>query len=86
MTVSLAADGTIVLEGICSDEDAEPLLQYLSATPAANVDWRNCVGVHTTVVQVLMAAQPKILGPPGSHFLSNDLGPALTRNALKAAG
>ena len=86
MTVSLAADGTIILEGICSDEDAEILLQHLSATPAANVDWRTCAGVHTTVVQVLMAAQPKFLGPPGDHFLSNWLEPALTRNALKSAG
>ena len=31
---------TIVLDGNCPVEDAEPLLQLLQASPAASLDWR----------------------------------------------
>ena len=43
MTVSRRSDGTIVLEGTCPVEDAEPLLQMLLATPAAPVDWTHAI-------------------------------------------
>ena len=35
MTVRLAADGTIELDGVCPIEDAEKLQQYLIADPQA---------------------------------------------------
>lgn len=48
--------GTIVLDGVCPVEDAEPLLQMLQATPAAVVDWSQCQRLHTAVLQVLLAS------------------------------
>jgi len=71
MTVRLTTQGEIVLEGTCSSEDAEILLQHIIATPAAQVDWRACEFAHTAVIQVLMAANPKLLGPPAGSGLRN---------------
>ncbi len=69
MTVSLAADGTIELAGLCAIEDAEKLQQYLLANPHAAVDWRACAEAHTAVVQILLAAKPVVRGPPAGGFL-----------------
>ena len=66
MTIRLSADGAIELAGICSSDEAETLLQHLLATPNATVDWRGCEAAHTAVIQVLMAATPKLLGPPAA--------------------
>ena len=69
MTVRIGDDGTIVLEGACPIDDAEPLLQHLLAHPGAAVDWRRCEHAHTAVLQVLMASGRRLVGPPGSVFL-----------------
>ena len=39
MTVRRSDNGTVILEGACAVEDAEPLLQMLQATPTPAVDW-----------------------------------------------
>jgi hypothetical protein len=77
MTVRLSADGAIELDGSCGSEEAETLLQYLLATPAAHVDWRCCTYAHTAIVQILLAARPVLRGPPASDFLRTHLDPAL---------
>jgi hypothetical protein len=77
MTVRLTTQGEIVLEGACPSEDAEILLQHLTATPAAQVDWRACELAHTAVIQVLMAANPKLLGPPAGSVLRDWVSPIL---------
>jgi hypothetical protein len=64
MTVLTAADGTLFLEGECPNDDAETLLQHLLAAPTAAVDLRNCERAHTSVLQILLAARPRLLGPP----------------------
>ena len=69
MTVRLAADGTVQLEGACPIEDAEVLQRVLLAAPGATVDWRTCTAAHTAVVQILLAAKPILRGPPGDEFL-----------------
>ena len=79
MTVSIASDGTIQLEGECPSEDAETLLQHLSAHPGAVVDWRACEAAHTAVIQVLLAARPKLAGPPRDISLRDWVVPAVTR-------
>jgi hypothetical protein len=61
--------GTIWLEGPCPVEDAEPLLQMLQATPAAAVDWTRCDHLHTAVVQVILAAEPSLLGECGELWI-----------------
>ena len=78
MTVQLLASGTIELEGICPSDDAEVLLQHLLATPGALVDWRACESAHTAVIQILMAAKPRLLGPPAARHLQDWVQPLVT--------
>lgn len=77
MTVRIAPGGLIELLGACPGEDAEPLLRLLLDAPGATVDWRECRGAHTSVVQVLMAARPKLLGPPADTRLKNWVEPVI---------
>ena len=69
MTVRLNSDGVIVLAGACPVEDAETLLEHLQARREGPVDWSGCTALHTAVLQVLMAARPKLLGECGDGFL-----------------
>ena len=69
MSVTRSDDGTVVLVGACGVEEAEPLLQMLVATPAASVDWRRCTYLHTTVIQVVLAARPRLEGPCGDAWV-----------------
>lgn len=80
MTVQMSGNA-ILLEGICPSEDAEALLQCLSASPAASIDWRACESAHTAVIQVLMASTAKLVGPPAGPALRDWVAPALTRVA-----
>lgn len=70
MTVRTDDDGVILLEGACPIEDAEALLLSLSTSTDTVVDWRGCEAAHTAVVQVLLAASPRLIGPPASDFLA----------------
>ena len=69
MTVSRRSDGTIVLDGSCPIEDAEPLLELLLATPAAPFDWTQCDYLHTAVLQVILAARPSFSGQCGDAWV-----------------
>jgi hypothetical protein len=77
MTVSVHDNGAIQLRGSCKIEDAETLLQMLLANVNVTVDWRSCDYAHTAVIQVLLALQPTMIGPPASEFLSAYLGEIL---------
>lgn len=70
MTICRAADGTIVLDGACPVEDAEPLLQMLLATPQSPIDWSRCRKPHTAVVQILIAADRVPIGPCGDGWIA----------------
>ena len=82
MTVRAAGDGCIELAGTCPSADAEPLLRLLLSMPGARVDWRGCHGAHAAVVQVLMAAKPKLLGPAADRSLGRWVAPAITANRI----
>jgi hypothetical protein len=69
MTVRLNEAGVIVIEGKSPVEDAEILLEHLHTHPSATIDCSGCHFMHTAVVQVLMAANPKMLGPCGDDFV-----------------
>jgi hypothetical protein len=69
MTVRSSAQGAIVLEGACPSEDADVLVQHLLASPEAALDWRACEAAHSAVIQVLMAARPRLVGPPAGEAL-----------------
>lgn len=78
MTIRTSGDSSIELVGTCPSADAEPLLRLLLATPGATVDWRACQSAHTAVVQVLIAAEPKLLGPPADARLEQWVAPLIT--------
>ena len=80
MTVRLASDGVIVLDGVCPVEDAEALQQLLMRHPSARVDWSSCERAHTAVLQVLLAARPEVCGPTRSAFLRDWILPILSRS------
>jgi hypothetical protein len=86
MTVELEPDGMIGLKGICPSADAEALLEHLLVSPDVAVDWRECESAHTAVIQVLLAAKPKLLGPPMSAFLSERIEPLLQRTGPGITG
>lgn len=69
MTVRRDNKGSIIIEGDCGAEDAETLLQMLLATPSVPVDWAGCGELHTAVVQVILAAKPKLMGTCGDPWL-----------------
>ena len=70
MSVRLDEGGTIRLEGNCPVEEAESLLALLQAHPNAAVDWSECQRLHTSLVQVLLAASPEIQGTCADSFIS----------------
>jgi len=69
MTVRLDNEGVIILAGECPVEDAETLLEHLQARGDGPVDWSGCTALHTAVLQILMAARPKLLGECGDGFV-----------------
>ena len=82
MTVEVDRDGTLLLIGDCPSEDAEPLLQQLIGAPAAAVDWRGCQSAHCAVIQVLIVARRRVVGPPGSAALERWVAPLLVGRAV----
>lgn len=79
MSVLVLENGTVSLEGDCSIEDAETLLQHLLDDLDAPVDLRRCSSAHTAVIQVLMASGRGVLGPPEGEFLAKFIAPTLPR-------
>lgn len=73
MSVHDAGSGIIELRGACTLEDAESLQQQLLGDPNRVVDWRNCETAHTAVIQVLLVAKPRLIGPPIGRFLRERL-------------
>jgi hypothetical protein len=69
MSVTREHDGTIVLEGACPVEDAEPLLQLLQKSPDGALDWGRCNHLHTAVLQVILAARIAPAGPCGDSWV-----------------
>ena len=57
-------DGKVLLVGDCPSDEAEVLLRLLQENPEVAVDWTGCERAHTAVVQVLLAANRPVQGPP----------------------
>jgi hypothetical protein len=61
--MSVIVDGLCIrLEGRCLVDDAEPLLLALQDSPGATVEVGAADRLHLAVVQILLAAQPKLVG------------------------
>jgi hypothetical protein len=69
LTIRRVDEGILILDGTCSVDDAELLLQMLLATPDAIVDWTQCRQLHTAVLQVIMASGNTPLGPCGDAWV-----------------
>ena len=63
-------DGIARLSGTCPIEEAEALAQFLAATPDARLDLAGCTGLHSALLQVVLAAAPAILAAPADPFLA----------------
>ena len=81
MSVRRREDGVVVLEGACSVEDAEPLLQALLGSANATCDWMRCDHVHTAVAQVLLMVAPTMVGPCGDAWMDQWMAPEIERRA-----
>jgi hypothetical protein len=77
--MSARLDGNvIVLEGACRVEDAEPLLGWLQADRGLIVDLTGAEHLHTSVLQVLMAVRPALIGTVRDAFIREWLTPAFS--------
>jgi len=63
----------IELSGACSVEEAELLKDWMLAHPDWAVDAGQCEYMHTAVIQVLIAAQPKWFAWPKPPHLCKAL-------------
>jgi hypothetical protein len=63
-------EGVARLTGSCTVEEAEPLLDWLRATPDPALDLSACLAAHSAVVQVLLAARPRVVAPPPDPVLA----------------
>ena len=62
------------LEGNVAVDDAETLGQWLREQPAPAVHLGKCEHVHGSVLQVLLAWQPRVTVPPADPWLAGVLG------------
>lgn len=77
MTVRPTDSGVIELADDCPAEDAERLLRLLIERPGSTIDWRSCDQAHGAVVQVLMASNSRVRGPPRGQVLGRFVAPLL---------
>ena len=82
MTVHMREGAVIELFGTCGVDDAEALQRGLLAAPNSTVKWDACERLHTAVLQVLLAAKPRVRGAPSNRFLAEHVAPLLHSSAL----
>lgn len=66
----------VVLDGVCPPEEAETLQAALVGRKRRRVDLSACAGLHTAVLQVLLASGADIVAPPANPLLARWLMPA----------
>jgi len=70
-------DKTARFDGACTVDEAIPLAEWLEATEAPQLDLGRCTGLHTALLQVLMAARATVAAEPEDAFLRAWVMPAL---------
>ncbi|CAH2601423.1 conserved protein of unknown function [Rhodovastum atsumiense] len=71
-----------VLDGTCTVEEAEPLLDWVRGTATPAVDLSGCRHLHAAVLQVLLAARPRLAAAATDPFVARlcaELPPAIPR-------
>ena len=79
MTVRRVEDD-ILLEGVCTIEDAEILLQHLQ-DGASCLDWSACTHLHSACLQVMLSARLPLRGTPLEPELARWLAPIVGAGA-----
>ncbi|MCB1741037.1 MAG: hypothetical protein KDK91_11755 [Gammaproteobacteria bacterium] len=64
-------------KGASEVDDAERLLAWLQERPDARINLRDCTHLHSAVLQVLLAARPKVSIPPDDERLASWLMPLM---------
>ena len=85
MSVRLTGD-TILLEGDCRVEDAEPLLRWLQEDRGRVVDRTDAGHLHTAVFQILLALRPSVRGEGKDTFVRTWMVPILSAAQTSGAG
>lgn len=65
-------------EDVCTVEDALPLLEFLKGSAAPEVDLSACTYLHTALLQLLLAARPRMAAPPTDPSLVRWVAPLLS--------
>lgn len=66
----------VVFQETCSSEEAEKLREFLETNPRGRLDFKNCLHIHSSILQVLMAAHADVVVPPDDPYLRNWVLPA----------
>ena len=67
----LVFNGQMVsFEDVCTVEDALPLLEFLKAGEAAEIDLSACTYLHTALLQLLLTARPRLAALPADPGLA----------------
>jgi len=61
---------TVSFEDVCTVEDALPLFEFLNTGEAAEIDLSACTYLHTALLQLLLAARPKVAALPVDRSLA----------------
>jgi len=73
--------GRIVFREVAGMDEAGPLMEALEEVPDRRVDLSACTHMHAAVLQVLMAARPRVQAWPDDQdlrvWLRNVLGPGI---------
>lgn len=78
---------TARFDGACTVDEAIPLVEWLEATSSPRVDLVPCTGLHTALLQVLMASGVTVAGEPEDVFLKAWVAPLLrARGGSRRAG
>lgn len=64
-------------KGVCTVEEAEPLLEWLQNQPTGKVKLKECTHLHTAILQVLLAVRVMVTLPPDDPELARWLMTAL---------
>ena len=70
-------------EGVCTVEEALPLLEFLKQTDDVAVDLSACTYMHTALIQLLLTARPKLAGVPADPVLLRWVVPLLEGTTTK---
>ena len=63
--------GIVRFDGHCVVEDAMKLLEIFQTAPEAQVDLTACQTMHMALLQVLVAARPRVVASPANRTMAD---------------